>query len=284
MRPVGGGLRGLEAWTDFLKDKEIPIMQASKLILQALAEGGLENVAPKELVRLVVGDPFLAINLLRRAQQHRSHKMERESATPLATIMQVGLNGLMELVEQCQVADGSERGLAECAFQSATASYLARRWAFLAADTSLDEIAMAALLADIGEMMLWNFVPDVPIAVLVRRKSHPGLRSSQAQNMVIGTSFKDISLALATAWDLPPLTAMLIRGEDNFRANIARIASNTARHLRRDPDNPIVRADVAAILECLPAVHLQSVLAPVPISDEFRQYIQDSLEAKQEAA
>lgn len=271
------GLRGVEQWTEYLKDKDIPIMQASKLILLALASEGMENIAPRELVRVLIGDPFLAVNLLRNAETHRSHRLERESATPLSIIMLTGLNGFLSLVKNSQIADGSDRGLAECAFQSATASYLARRWGFAVADTALDEMAMAALLADIGEMMLWNFAPDIPIAALVRRQSNPGMKSSRAQEIVAGVSFRDLSLSLATAWGLPPLIAMLIRGEDNVRAHIARIASNTARHLRRDPENPAVIRDIALVRKYLPVVNLQTILAPLPVSDEFKELIQTTL-------
>ena len=276
-------LRGVEQWTEFLKDREIPIMQVSKLILLAMDEDGIENVAPKDVVRVVIGDPFLAVKLLRTAEMHRSHRLGRESATPLATIMQLGLNGLLSLVKNSQIADGSQRGLAECAFQSATASYLARRWGFDNADPALDELGMAALLADIGELMLWNFAPDIPIAALVRLKSNPSLKSSQAQNRVAGVSFKELSLSLATAWELPPLISMLIRGEDNVRANIARIASNTARHLRRDQENPALVADIANIRKYLPAVSLSTILAPLPVSDEFREFIRISLEGQAQA-
>ncbi len=271
------GLRGAEAWTRYLENKDIPIMQASKLILLALESEGIENVAPRELVRVVIGDPFLAVTLLRNAETHRSHRLERESATPLSTIMLTGLNGFLSLVKNSQIADGSDRGLSECAFQSATASYLARRWGFAVADTALDEMAMAALLADIGEMMLWNFAPDIPIAALVRRQSNPGMKTSRAQEIVAGVSFKDLSLALANAWGLPPLIAMLIKGEDNVRAHIARIASNTARHLRRDPENPAVIRDIAAARKYLPVANLQTILAPLPVSDEFKEHIEAAL-------
>ena len=271
------GPRGVEEWTQYLKDKDIPIMQASKLILMAMEGDGLETISAKDLVRVVVGDPFLAVGLLRNAEAHRSHRLEREPATPMATIMQTGLNGVLALVRNSQIADGNQRGLSECAFQSATASYLARRWGFTIADQALDEIAMAALLADIGELMLWNFEPDVPIAALVRLKFYPSLKSSQAQEIAAGVSFKNLSLSLANAWGLPPLISMLINGEDNVRAGIARIASNTARHLRRDPENPAVIADIGAVRKYLPGVNLATILAPLPVSDEFKEHIQEAL-------
>ncbi len=264
---------GVDQWTAFLKDKDIPIMPASRMILLAMGGGQSEALAPKDLIRVVTGDPFLAIRLLRSAEHHRSRHLGRESTTPLAAILQTGLDGLIRLVRDSPVCDDSVRGLSDGAFRSATAAYLARRWAQGHADMSPEEVALAALLADIGEMMLWHFAPDIPATVQEELQTGRALRGIQAQQQIIGFSFKSLSLALADAWELPPLIALLIRGVDNVRANIARIASDTARHLQSNPENPAIPADIIALKTYLPMANFHNLLAPLPISDEFREAI-----------
>ncbi|MDD5297119.1 MAG: HDOD domain-containing protein [Rhodocyclaceae bacterium] len=273
MLAPGDALRGVDQWAVFLKDQDIPIMPGSRMILLAMSEGQIDSISPKELARVVVGDPFLSVRLIRNAELRRSRRLGRESTTPLAMIMQTGLDGLLALVKDSPVCDIGDRGLGECAFKSATASYLARRWAQSHTDAAPEEIAMAALLADIGEMTLWHFAPEIPTAVQEELHSGRSLRVLEAQQKVAGFSFKDLSLALAAAWELPPLIATLIRGLDNARANIARIANDTARHIHIHPENPAIPADIIALKEYLPSVGFNILLAPLPVSDEFRDTV-----------
>ena len=122
-------------------------------------------------------------------------------------------------------------------------------------------------------MMLWHFAPEIPAAVQEELRAGRAMRGIQAQQQVAGFTFKSLSLALAAAWDLPPLIALLIRGVDNVRANIARIATDTARHLQANPENPAIPADIIALKEYLPAINFKTLLASVPISDEFRDTV-----------
>ena len=215
---------GVDQWVAFLKDKDIPIMPGSRMILMVMGESQGDEMAPKDLARVLTGDPLLAIRLLRAAEHHRSRNLGRESTTPLAAIMQTGLDGLLALVKKSPLCDDSIQGLAECAFRAATASYLARRWAAGRADVSPEEVALAALLADIGEMMLWHFASDIPAAVQEELRTGRAMRGIQAQQQVAGFTFKSLSLALATAWELPPLISLLIRGVDFFWGEISLIS------------------------------------------------------------
>lgn len=263
----------VDQWTAYLRDKDIPVMPASHMILQAMGSMPTDSIAPKDLTRIVTGDPFLAVRLLRSAEHHRSRHLGRESTTPLAAILQTGLDGLLALVKDSPVCDDTLRGLSDGAFRSATASYLARRWAQGRADMSPEEVSLAALLADIGEMMLWHFAPEIPAAVQEELRAGRAMRGLQAQEQVAGFTFKSLSLALVAAWELPPLIALLIRGVDNVRANIARIASDTARHLQTNPENPAIPADIIALKAHLPLINFPTLLAPLPVSDEFRETV-----------
>ena len=67
-------------------------------------------------------------------------------------------------------------------------------------------------------------------------------------------------------------TILLVMGADrsDTRANIARIANDVARHIQLDPVNPAISADVIALKKVLPTMSVETLLAPLPISDEFR--------------
>lgn len=264
---------GVGQWSAFLLDKEIPIMPASRSSLLAMPQDQIDTISARELAAIMTDDPFLAVRLLRNAELRRSRRLGRESTTPLASIMQSGIDDLLALARNSATCDDRIAGLVACEFRSTTGARLARCWSAGRSDVSPDEVAMAALLAEIGEMMLWHFAPELPTAVQEELRSGRAMRTTQAQQQAAGFSFKSLSLALTLAWNLPPIIAMLIKGVDNVRANIARIANDTARHIQSGPENPAIPADIIALKEFLPAVSFRTLLAPLPISDEYRESV-----------
>jgi hypothetical protein len=138
------------------------------------------------------------------------------------------------------------------------------------ADISPDEVAMATLLAEIGELLLWNFAPELPLAALQALKSGLAQRSVQAQVDTCGFRFKDLSLKCATIWHLPPLLTQLIRGIDNTRANLSRNCADTARHLiSGGPNDPALPSDLADAKHIIPGASLEWLAAQLPgLSEE----------------
>ncbi|CAB1368529.1 HDOD domain-containing protein [Denitratisoma oestradiolicum] len=268
---------GVEQWSAFLKIEDIPIMPASRQFILAIAEEKGEDVSPRELAVIVTSDPFLALRVLRAAEARRSRVLGRDATTPIASIMQTGLDRLMEIVDSSPLCDDSLPGLTECESRCAMASFIARSWASCRSDISPDEVALAALLAEIGEMMLWHFAPEIPQKALEELRSGRAFRTLQAQQQAAGFSFKLLSLALADAWELPHLLTMLIRGADNARANIARLANDTARHIQTNPENPAIPSDIIGIRELVPSASYRTLITPLPISDEFREVVLDAI-------
>ncbi len=269
---------GVDQWSAYLKNVEIPIMPRSRYLLQAVMEGEGETVSPKELVGIVTGDPFLALRLLRTAEKRRSRTLGHETTTPLASIMQIGMDDVNHIVRHSPLCDDQVQGLVQGEFRASTASFLARNWAGYHADVSPEEVALAALLADVGEMLMWHFVPELPMKVSASFTLESASQRAQAEQDLLGFSFKSLTLALAQAWDLPPLLTALIRGADTVRAKIARIASQAARHLQIDPEHPGLVGDIRELTTVMPSVSPQLLAMPLPIMDDFRDFLLKSLE------
>jgi hypothetical protein len=260
---------GVEQWVVFLKDKEIPILPRSRQLLLAEIDSLGDALAPKDMVNLVFGDPFLALKLLRRAEGHRSSTLAHETTTALGSVLQAGFDEIIRTVKTSILADDTDSGLNDCEFRSVIAASIGRHWAAAHADISAEEIAMAALLSESAEMLLWHFAPELPRHSLEELESGRATRTTQAQQQACGFTFKQMTLALTEAWQLPHLITLLIRGSDSLRAKVARIATDTARHIVADPQNPAIPADIVAIQELLPGVSLSHLIAPLPISDEY---------------
>jgi hypothetical protein len=260
---------GVEQWVAFLKDKEIPILPRSRQLLLAEIDALGEDLAPKDMVNLVFADPYLALKLLRRAEGHRSGTLAHETTTALGSVLQAGFDEIIRTVKTSIMANDSDSGLNDCEFRAVIAASIGRHWAASHADVSAEEIALAALLAESGEMLLWHFAPELPQRALDELLSGRATRTNQAQQQACGFTFKQMTLALTEAWQLPHLIVLLIRGSDTLRAKIARLATDTARHIVADPDNPAIPADIVAIQELIPGVSLDHLIAPLPISEDY---------------
>lgn len=269
---------GIAQWVTFLKDKEVPVLPSSREALLSLDKDAVDALQPRELAHLVLDDPFLTLRLIRRAESKRSRHLAHDTTTPLAAVLQAGVDDVIRIVRNSELFSGEHPGLQACTNRAVLASRIGRSWASYHADISPEEIALAALLAEIGELMLWHFAPEIPQASLDELHSGRAQRTLQAQQQTCGFTFKQLTLTMIETWELPVLIAQLIKGSDNIRANIARISVDTARHVDADPENAAIPSDLVTIREYVPAATYRNLIAVLPLSDEFRDEVLNRLE------
>lgn len=244
-------------------------MPRSKTDLLALEDSKGENLSALELANIAGADPFLCLHLLREAEHQRTQRLGHETTTPLAAVMQLGTDSFRKLLLESPETDESNPGLAECEARSHLSSRLALRWGTARADLSPEEIALASLLSEIGELLLWSFAPELPLASLEALHSGRVSRSIQAQLETCGFRFKDLTLKCAAIWHLPGLLPQLIRGIDNTRANLSRICIDTARHLSTGgPEDPALPSDIAEASQIIPGTSLLWLAEQLPGVDE----------------
>jgi HD-like signal output (HDOD) protein len=262
---------GVDQWAAFLTAQTVPCMPRSKLMLRALEEAEGEELSAADLTALVIGDPYLCLRLLREAEKRRSHRLGHDTTTPLGAVMQLGAKTFRELLLDSPEADAANPGLAACDARAVMASQIAQMWGKARADISPEEVAMAALLAEIGELLLWNFAPELPQAALDALASGRAQRSAEAQEMACGFRFRELSLKCATVWALPPLLVQLIRGLDNVRANLCKLYLDTARHLVSGADNPALPDDLAQAKRLIAHASLEWLVGHMNGLSEERQ-------------
>ncbi len=262
-----------EQWAAYLTVQRLPVMTGTKTALANLeaSEEGKE-ISGRDFADLANGDPFFCLCLLREAESRRSSRLGHETSTPLAAVMQLGDTGVRELLLSSPETDEANQGLANCESRAVTAARLAAAWSPARADVSPDELVMAALLSEMGELMLWHFSPDLPQAAADALASGEARRSVEAQELRCGFKFKDLTLKCAEIWKLPALLVQLIRGTDNARANIARVCINTARHLSAGVDNPALPDDLADIKRLIPHASLAWLVSHIAgLPEELRE-------------
>jgi len=222
---------GVGQWAAFFETQQLPVMARSKLMLRAFEETNGDLLAPNELSSIVLQDPLLCLRLLREAERTRSHRLGHETTTALAAIMQLGIDEFRSLLLSSQDIEEANAGLLEVEARATVAAQVGQRWATGRRDVNPEEVAVAALLADAGELLLWVYEPELPQAAKEELLFDRAKRSSQAQLQACGFDFKQLTMRCAELWNLPSLVVQLLRGVDTPRANLTRICSNTARHI-----------------------------------------------------
>jgi HD-like signal output (HDOD) protein len=262
---------GIDQWAAFLTVQNIPCMPSTKLLLSVLEEAQGDELSASHLTTLVISDPYFCLRLLREAEKRRSQNLGHDTTTPLGAVMQVGFKVFRGLLLSSPEADENNPGLVACEERAVMASQLAQIWGAARADIAPAEVAMAALLAEIGELLLWHFAPELPQAAQEALEKGRATRSADAQQHACGFRFRDLSLKCATVWRLPPLLIQLIRGVENTRANLCKLYLDTARHLVAGPDNPALPDDLAKAKRLIPGASLEWLAAQLAGLDEQRQ-------------
>ena len=72
---------------------------------------------------------------------------------------------------------------------------------------------------------------------------------------------------------MPTIIKLLIKGTDTPRANIARMAVETAQHVCTHNRHPSLPADLIHIRKVIPGANYASLIAPLPVPDDYKTEI-----------
>ena len=147
----------------------------------------------------------------------------------------------------------SLRGLLRVVRRARKASRLAWDFAHWRTDLAIEEIAMAALLHDLAEMLVWCFAPELAQRIQSILKEQPGTRSRAAQREVLKIELHDLQLALFKRWHLPELLTTMMDDAHATQPRICNIlaAVNVARHSAHGWDDPALPTDYEDIARLL---------------------------------
>lgn len=245
---------GVTQWAAYFENQALPVMARSKQLLEQLEQIEGEHLSPKHLSDIVLQDPLLCLCLLREAERRKSHRLERETTTALAAILQLGSDEFRSLLLASPTVDETNTGLLQVENRAHIASQLALNWSTGRGDLNPEEVALAALLGGVGDLLLWVYVPEIPRKAEEALRSGRAARSAQAQLMACGFAFKDLTLQCAERWRLPALVIQLLRGAESTRARMTRTCSNAARHILDESDTAALAlaADLVEAAKLIP--------------------------------
>lgn len=256
---------GAPQWAAYFEYKDLPIKVASKDALARLEARDEDGLSGHEYAALLLEDPLLALRMIKEANHQLPRHLARDITTPLGVLLALGTEHFKEQIRQAPVVEEGNTGFLASEHRASLGARIAFAWGGLHYDLDQGELALAALLADAGEIELWAFAPELPRKALDELKSGRASRSDQAQQQACGFAFRELTLLLIEKWTLPVLIKSLIRGDDGLRARLARLAVNAGRHLsygHEDPALPhdvveasqLTHASIASVVQCLPGL------------------------------
>lgn len=262
--------RDESAWVHALDAVEIPVLRRTVEELAHLREHE-ERVVARDIARVLLHDPMFTLRVLRYLQEHRRATQITDITTVEHALMMLGITPFFEHFGDLPAVESSLagrplalEGLMHVVCRAHHAAFYAHDWANLRHERRADEVAIAALLHDLAEMLLWCFAPEMSLRIAAMLRSDSSLRSSAAQSRVLGFKLADLQGALIAAWSLAALLQSLM---DDAQATHPRVinvalAINLARHSADGWDNPALPDDYAAIQQFL-KLPLPEVLARI---------------------
>lgn len=266
-----------DAWVLLFSNNSLPVLRVTKRHLDEMRED-LENVDARELARVILQDPIMTVRVLAYIQPLRSRSLQHDITTIAGAVMMAGMQPFFRRFEDLPTIEDMLKGCDPHALlgvlhiirRAQRAADYAQDWAIWRHDLNMEEVRIAALLHDLAEILVWCSAPKLGLALQEKLKTHPGMRSADAQQQLLGFTFLDIQRELCRVWHLPELLRTLIDDDnaDQPRVKNVALAVRLARHSSHDWDDPALPDDYAEIGELLhitpEAVRQRLGLSPMP--------------------
>jgi HD-like signal output (HDOD) protein len=264
---------GAAQWAAYFENQPLPVMRRSKQLLVHLEAAEGERLAPKDLADIVLQDPLLCLCLLRAAEKRKSRRLDHETTTALAAILQLGTDQFRTLLLSSPEVDESNKPLLRVEARARIAAQIVLVWAGGRQDLNPEEVAVAALLAGAGDLLLWLYADEIPQKAEDELRAGRAQRSAQAQMQACGFTFKQLTLLCAERWKLPGLVLQLLRGAESVRAQLTRTCSNAARHVLDDSENSnlALASDLLDASRLIPNVSLEWLIDGLAMLPEDRR-------------
>jgi HD-like signal output (HDOD) protein len=265
--------QGTAPWVDHFKSIEVPVLRHTVHQLDEL-RATAETINTRKLAAVVAHDPLMTLRLFQTMKTRRTSSQSADITTIERSLVMIGTQNFYDSIQNPPIVEQQLKGypkamlgLLKVIARSRTASLWARDWALHRQNVSFDEIAMAALLHDLVEILMWCFAPNLAMQARERLAKEPGTRSVQIQHEVFGAGLDDIAVVLINHWGLPPLLCSLLDPADAGTANVrnVRLAVDLSRHSANGWNDPALPDDYRAIETLLHIGHsnlLERVGAP----------------------
>lgn len=267
--------QGIADWLAFFSSVDLPVLRQTVRHLDQ-ARACADRVSSREITDIVLQDPLLAVRVLAYIQAFGGRHLHRDITTIGGAVMMLGVEPFFREFDNLPTIETTLKthpiallGVLQVILRTQRASRYARDWAYVRHDLNSEEVALAALLHDLAEILLWCFAPTQAIAIRSRLLAEKTLRSAAVQEETLGFPLSALQLALCHAWHLPELLTTLMDDANAHlpRVQNVRLAVDLARHSINGWTDAALPDDFAAIQSLL-RISRESLLERLQLTPE----------------
>ena len=256
-------LPSLAAWVAAFATAEIPVLAETAEALEQM-RANEDDVDAHGLGEMISTDPLMTLKVLAHASEQRRGRLMADTETVTAALVLMGITpffrdfGPQPTLEDC-LADHPEAqiGVSRVLQRAERASRYGLAFAVHRLDPDANVIHSAALLHDFAEMLLWVHAPDLALQIAALQAADRNLRSTVAQQQVLGIELHELEQALMKHWRLPELLMRITSDQQGRDPQVrcVNLAVRLARHTARGWDDAAIPDDlqeIAALLNLNP--------------------------------
>ncbi len=219
------GPASLDVWVKTLGEHGMPIFARTARDIAGVASRDQSSAA--ELARVILQDAAMTARLLRVANSSYYNPGKHGISTVSRAVVVLGFEVVRSIclsiavVENLLKGPQRERILMEMA-RSFHAAAQARAFAVKHKDPAPEEVFIATLLLNLGQMAFWSSSGDHG-EQLTQAMRKPGITSEQAEEQVLGFKLQQLTLGLAKEWNLGELLQDTLEGKHKENPRISNI-------------------------------------------------------------
>ncbi len=217
--------RSLDAWVHALGESGMPIFARTARDITGVASRDQSSAA--ELARVILQDAAMTARLLRVANSSYYNPGKNSISTVSRAVVVLGFEVVRSICLSIAVVENllkgaqRERILMEMA-RSFHAAAQARAFAIKHKDPAPEEVFIATLLLNLGQMAFWS-VSGAQGEQLSQAMKVPGITPEQAEEQVLGFKLQQLTLGLAREWNLGELLQDTLEGRHKENPRISNI-------------------------------------------------------------
>ena len=196
----------LKAWEERINKEEMPIFNTSITSISNITSAS--DTSASDLATIILHDPALSAKILKFANSSFYKTTTDTSISTISrAIVRMGFEQIRELTLSMAIIDsliagGKRKHLAHLLSRAVHSAVQARELAEKMGESQIEEIFIATLLYDLGEMAFWSLADQEEIDNLQKTLQHQNNTPEKAQKKAIGFCFRDLTAILIERWNL----------------------------------------------------------------------------------
>lgn len=242
---AGGAPQNLAEWVALLSDRGMPIFARTAHDIGAITSNS--DSTASELAQVVLQDPAMTARLLRIANSPIFNVTGRSISTVSRAVVLLGFDEVRSIclsiavVETMLKGPQKERVMGDlaCSFHAAVQ---ARSYAEQRGDKAPEEVFIATLLYQLGDMAFWTFSGETGVELDAAMRV-PGSDPARLQKQHLGFAFSDLTLGLSKEWQLGDLLEHALDKKQSIdpRCGSVVLGHDLARAAQKGWDSPEVK-------------------------------------------